>query len=160
MKQFSYILSLAAICISIITSCAQAEKFDKAAARAAIEAQEAKYAAAFNAQDYAAVAALHTEDCTVLPPNRNMIKGRQAVAQMTEEDVKMGARNLQLQTVDVSGAGHLAYEIGTYTADIHPEGQEPFQDTGKYLVVWQQQSDGTWLISADIWNSSMPMPGM
>ncbi len=160
MKQFSYILSLAAICILIITSCAQPNKFDKAAARAAIEAQEAKYAAAFNANDYAAVAALHTEDCTVLPPNREMIKGRQAVAQMTEEDVKMGARNLQVQTVDVYGAGNLAYEIGTYAIDIHLEGQEPFQDTGKYLVVWQQQTDGSWLISADIWNSSMPLPGM
>jgi ketosteroid isomerase-like protein len=61
--------------------------------------------------------------------------------------------------VNVGGSGDTAYEIGKYTLKIQPAGQEAMTDSGKYLVVWKRQAEGTWKLHVDIWNSSMPMSG-
>jgi ketosteroid isomerase-like protein len=36
--------------------------------------------------------------------------------------------------------------------------EQPITDSGKYLVLLSKQADGSWLISAVIWNSDMPLP--
>ncbi len=151
---------IVAIAAMALSSCAQPEKFDTTAVRAAIEAQNAKYVVAYNGRDAAGVAMLHTETATAMPPNRGMMKGREAIRKMTEMDFEIGVTNLTLTTVEVNGLGNTAYEIGTYTADVQPEGQQLIQDTGKYLSVWKRQTDNTWLIQVSIWNSNMPLPGM
>ncbi len=61
--------------------------------------------------------------------------------------------------VDVGGSGDTAYEIGKYSLTIQAEGQAAMADSGKYVVVWKRQADGTWKLHVDIWNSSMPLPG-
>jgi ketosteroid isomerase-like protein len=39
-----------------------------------------------------------------------------------------------------------------------PEGApEPFQESGKYVVILQKQPDGSWLVVVDIWNSDLPL---
>jgi ketosteroid isomerase-like protein len=35
---------------------------------------------------------------------------------------------------------------------------EPQRDRGKYIEVWRRQTDGSWLIADDIFNSSEPAP--
>jgi ketosteroid isomerase-like protein len=34
--------------------------------------------------------------------------------------------------------------------------QERVNDRGKFVVVWKKQTDGAWMIVADIWNSDLP----
>lgn len=154
-----YVIGMAVLLSLSLVSCSGQKKTDLAAVRKIVEAREAKYAAAYNRQDAAAIAALHTEDAIVMPPNRKMVKGPQGVQAMTEEDFQMGVGNLVLTTLSVDGSGDLVYEIGKYSASIQVSGQPAMQDSGKYLAVWEKQADGNWLIQADIWNSSLPMPG-
>jgi len=33
------------------------------------------------------------------------------------------------------------------------------KDNGKYITIYQHQSDGSWKIARDIWNSDQPLPG-
>lgn len=139
-------------------SATKPEAFDAVAVRKAIAAENAKWLEAFNRGDAAGVAALYTDDATVLPPNSEMIQGRQAIQSYWSDGIQMGLKDASFTTVNVGGGGDMAYEIGKYTIKIQAASQEAMTDSGKYVVVWKRQADGTWKLQADIWNSSMPMP--
>jgi len=141
-----------------LLSCATPQNMDVATVRMAIEAGSAKWMEAFNRGDAAGVAALYAEDATVLPPNSQMIQGRPGIESFWSGAIQMGLRDVSLTTVEVAGSGDMAYEIGKYTLKIQPAGRRAITDSGKYVVAWKRQTDGTWRLHADIWNSSMPAP--
>ena len=61
--------------------------------------------------------------------------------------------------VIVDGRDDLAYVVGTYTMTIVPPGAPgPINDSGKYVEIRRKQSDGSWLIAVDIFNSDLPTP--
>lgn len=141
-------------------SCAgpKVERIDIAQVRQFIEETDVQFSEAFNRGDAAGVAALYTEDATLLPPYSEAVQGKQGVQEFFDTGIKMGQTDLAMTIVDVGGSGDTAYEIGRYTIKIQPEGQETMADTGKYVVVWKRQADGIWKLHLDIWNSSIPMP--
>jgi uncharacterized protein (TIGR02246 family) len=121
--------------------------------RHAIEEGNAKFGKAVRKGDGAAIAALYAEDATLLPPDSNMIKGRGGIEAFWKGGLQMGIKEAVLTTVDVSAAGELAYEIGTFALKVQPEGKEPIGQKGKYVVVWKKAPDGSWKLHVDIWNS-------
>jgi len=126
---------------------------DIAQVRAAIEAGNIKFGEAVRKGDAAAIAALYSEDATVLPPDSAMIKGRQAIQASWNRSLQMGIKDAVLTTVEVSGAGDYAYEIGKVLLTIQPAGQAALQQTAKYVVVWKKAASGSWQLHVDIWNS-------
>jgi uncharacterized protein (TIGR02246 family) len=108
--------------------------------------------------DPASVAALYTEDATLLVPNIEPIRGRQGIEAFFKAGMQMGIREATLETVDVEYLGDVAYEVGAYTMKIEPEGGEATTDKGKYVVVWKRQADGPWKLHVDIWNTNTPLP--
>ena len=145
--------------VSIIvcfTSCQSTGKFNIDAVRTLTGIQNGRYMTAYNGKD-AAVASLHIEDVVVLPPNLEMMKGREAVQDAIAAEINAGATDLALTTLDVYGSGDLAYEIGRYALKVKQDEQVLMQDSGKYIVVWEQVSKDNWLIKADIWNTDLPL---
>ena len=145
--------------VSIIvcfTSCQSTGEFDIDAVRTLTGIQNGRYMAAYNGKD-AAVASLHTEDAVVLPPNLEMIKGREAIQNATTAEINAGGTDLDLTTLDVYGSGDFAYERGRYALKVKEDEQILIQDSGKYIVVWEQVSKDNWLIKADIWNTDLPL---
>ncbi len=134
-------------------------KHDEMTLRKAIEAQNAKFTAAFNRGDAAGVAALYTENATTQPPNNEPLLGRQAVQNFMQAGFDAGLKDLALTTVSVEGSGDTAYEVGAYTIKVAPEGKAAMTDSGKYMVVWKRGVDGMWRLHADMWNSNLPASG-
>lgn len=132
------------------------EEMDVEKVRTAIEETNLKFGEAVRQGDAAALVALYTDDATLLPPDSDMIEGRQGIEAFWSGGLQMGIKNAVLTTVDVFGSGDLAYEIGKAAITIQPEGQEPIEMKGKYVVVWKQTDDSSWKLHVDIWNSSMP----
>lgn len=122
----------------------------------AIEEANQKFGEAFRQGDAAALANLYTEDATLLPPNSEMLKGKQGVETFWKGAIQMGVKDAVLTTVEVLGRGDLVCEIGKYSLTIQPEGQEAVEDKGKYIVIWKKTDDGTWKLHVDIWNTSLP----
>jgi uncharacterized protein (TIGR02246 family) len=108
------------------------------------------FVAAFKKADFAAVAAMYTEDATVLPPGSNVVKGRPAI-QAFWTQAGQGIGDIKLTTVDVKALGaDAAREIGTFS--LMTKGQQSQQVVGKYVVVWQKVGTD-WKLMTDIWNT-------
>lgn len=121
--------------------------------RQAIQEANAKLGDAVRKGDGTAIAALYTEDASLLPPGSAMIKGKGGIEAFWKGGLQLGIKEAALTTVDVSGAGELAYEIGAFALKIHPQGKEPIEQKGKYVVVWKLAPDGGCKLHVDIWNS-------
>ncbi len=132
------------------------EVMDLAQVRQAIEEANVKFGEAVRMGDAATVASFYTEDTTLLPPNSEIIQGREGVEAYWTAGMQMGLKDAVLTIVDVIGMGDMVCEIGTYVVTIQPEGQDAFEDNGKYLVIWKKAADGTWKLHVDIWNTSLP----
>ncbi len=109
------------------------------------------------ASDWAAAAALFTEDAVRMPPNEPVIHGRAAIeAAMAQIESVTDFTATPLETDGRDGLGYsrISYSM-TYTISDIPE---PVSETGKVLVIWRKQADGSWLAAADTWNSDLPLP--
>lgn len=123
--------------------------------RDAIVAANEKFMAAFGRGDAASIAAGYTESGQILPPNSDVIAGRQGIQTFWQGVMHMGLKGVKLETVEVEGHGSAASEVGRYT--LRDQGGQVV-DTGKYVVIWRQEA-GQWKLHRDIWNSSRPAPG-
>ncbi len=108
------------------------------------------------ASDWAADAALYTEDAVRLPPNGATIRGRAAIqAALAQVDTVL---DYTPSAVEVDGRGDLAYAWVAYSLTSVLQGSvEPIRDTGKALVILRKQPDGSWMFLRVIWNSDLPL---
>ena len=126
---------------------------DIAANKALTEA----YVQGINANDWAAVTALYTEDAILMPPNQPLVQGREAILAWAEAFPPLTEFDLTL--VEIDGFGDLAYVRGTGAMTMTPEGApEPIKDKVKYIEIRRKQDDGSWLIAIDIMNSDLTLP--
>ena len=117
-----------------------------------------RYVEAYNQGDAAAATDFYTEDAKLLPPNMEMVSGKQAIQEFWKTAMEMGIRKINLETVEVGYDGNLAYERGVSTVNIEPKGGQATTVRGKYLVAMKRQPDGSWKVAVDIWNSDLPQP--
>jgi uncharacterized protein (TIGR02246 family) len=120
-----------------------------------IEAGEKQWLAAFNSADASGVANLYTQDARMMAPNADIIQGRSEIEGFVKEFVQTGAQ-LSFDLLTVHEAPDLCVAVGRYQMDF-PSGAAP-QDLGKYIEVWKRQSDGSWLVVDDIFNSNLEAP--
>ncbi len=128
------------------------------AVRSRIEETNAQFTSAVNRGDTSAVAALYTEDATILPPNAQPVHGRTGAKALFDAMIaQMGLPKLTLATQQVTELGDTAYEVGSYTMKLQPP-TGAMTDSGKYVVIWKRQRSGDWKLHVDIWNSNTPPP--
>ena len=130
---------------------------DLAQVRQEIEEANVKFGEASRAGDAAALASLYAEDARLLPPNSEMIQGREGVEAYFAGGFQMGIKDIVLTTVDLMAMGDMACEIGKAELTVQPEGMDAIQDTGKYVVIWKKATDGAWKLFIDIWNTDLPL---
>lgn len=115
------------------------------------------WAAAYNAGDADAIAALYAEDGVVMPPHAPAATGRDAIRAYIASDsaaAKAAGMTLAITSTDVGGAGDLSWHSGSFTIT---DANGATVDTGKYIEV-RQRIDGKSMIIRDIWNSDVAMP--
>ncbi len=107
-----------------------------------------KYVAASNRGDADALMEMYAEDAVLLPPDHQPIEGREAIGAFWRQGTDEG---LEVTTIRVDTDGKLGYLVGRYRL---PATDEEPADSGKYLLCLRRQADGSWKLTADIWNSS------
>ena len=151
------LLASTALAVSLLAACSQppAGPSFTLEDRAAIEATtEAALAIVNSSQDWDAYAEVYyAADAVFLPPNEGALHGREAIAEFLGTFPTITAASFDPVTME--GDGDLAYVHGTYHLEMTtPDG--PAVDDGSYLEIWQRQTDGSWRITHDIFNSDLP----
>jgi ketosteroid isomerase-like protein len=122
---------------------------------------DAQWSAAAGAKDVEKTVSFYSEDAIVMPPN--------APADTTKETIRKGWQDLlaspglviswKTTKVEVAKSGDLACLSGTYELTMNDASGKSVNDHGKYVEVWEKQSDGKWKCGTDIWNSDLLAPG-
>ncbi|MGH7558052.1 MAG: YybH family protein [Gemmatimonadota bacterium] len=138
----------------------EAATADAATVRSEIESINDRFEQALLAHDAAAIAAIYTEDALVLPPSAPRTEGRAAIEAMFsswfEQVPASDTFTLTTDQIVLAESGEIAYEIGTYqTSGTAPSG-ETYEESGKYLGVWENVG-GEWKMAADMWSGDAPM---
>ena len=107
--------------------------------------------------DAAACAAVYTDDAKILPPDSPELTGKQAAQGLWQSIIDMGVKSISLQTLELEEMGDMAVDRGAATVDIQGEGGETMQASGKYIVLWKRQTDGTWKWHWDCFNFDAPL---
>ena len=124
---------------------------------AAIKKLYEQVVAAVNANDAGALVALFTDDAMLLPPNRTVIVGKEAVGDffrriLDRNTVEVGSANLE----EVFVSGGWAFARDTAVDIFTPKGGgEARQNNIKHVYLLQRQSDGSWRLARMMWNSNV-----
>lgn len=144
-------------CFLIIPSVNISAQDDMSSVRSTIEALNQEMAAAMVAGEYAGMNKFYTEDVISLPDFEPAIRGLDNIMEKAKKDMEAGFKVLSadFKTTDVFGSGDLAVEVGEWTMKMEiPEMENPWEDTGKYVTLWQKQDDGNWKIKVETWNTN------
>ena len=117
-----------------------------------------KFGQALLSGDYNTIADFYTEDAVSLPSYEPMWKGKNEILEGNKKDFESGVKysDFKAKTTDVFSSGNITCEVGTYELSFKaPNMSKPMKDHGKYLNIWQKQSDGSWKLRADTWNSDV-----
>jgi uncharacterized protein (TIGR02246 family) len=127
----------------------------------ALDSLRKAHVAALNDGDADAWVACFTADAVQMPPNSPSNVGTESIRGWSGGMLATFDAEFSLSPDEVQLAGEeWAFERGGYTITLTPKaGGDAIQDVGKYITLYQRQSDGSWLMARDIWNSSSPIPG-
>jgi uncharacterized protein (TIGR02246 family) len=154
--------ALALVSILVTIGCQTATppgaKQDTSAAMAKIGTLRDQYAAAFNSNDAAAVAASYTDDAVMMSSNQPAVEGKAAIQSSYQDMFKRGSFKIAITSLETQVAGDWAYDRGTAMITMTPKaGGKPMEESSKYLVILKKQADGSWKCHRDIDNSNAPM---
>jgi uncharacterized protein (TIGR02246 family) len=110
---------------------------------------------AFNTGNYDQGAALFATDGMFMPPHREQSQGPKAIERALRDLGELGYHDLRFETARVDSSGDMAVEIGRYTVALSLENGTTVVERGKCLRAWRRL--GAWLITADCWNSNLPL---
>ncbi len=147
-----------AVALTGILGCEYNAADSKDADEQAIREAELKAVRALNDGDVDGYMAVYPEDSAWLPPNAPTIRGADAVRAVATQftaDPEF-AFEVQVDTVEVSGDGQMAYLIGTYQLTLSDADGNPNTDHGKFVEVWKKYPNDSWNHVLAIWNSNEP----
>lgn len=103
---------------------------------------------------------LLSEDCVWMPTNETSLYGRDEVREWFDEyyrDFRITALNQTERDVTMMGSDWAA-ERWAYTVAIVPvKGGDRIRDDGRFLFLWNRNSQGQWKIAQFIFNSIRPI---
>ncbi len=108
------------------------------------------------AKNWDGIVALYTSDAVRFAPNEPAVQ-HDAMKSWLEKYPPITA--FEAPTDHIDGSGNLAVATGHYALTATVPGQKaPMTDKGKWFVILKKQADGSWMRTADGWNSNNPPP--
>ena len=129
---------------------------DNEALKQTIDQMNEKIAKAMIDRDNETMLSFYADDAISMPSYYPSMKGIEAIKKGMAMDKNSDYKytNFKLKNTDIITNGDIVCDIGTYELTMEMSGtDEPFNDVGKYMTVYQKQDDGSLKIKAEIWNS-------
>jgi uncharacterized protein (TIGR02246 family) len=160
MRTARIVLAITFLFAGLSAAVAQQTSKTRETDEAAIRAADAAVLKAAQSRDVAGATANYADDASWLPPNAPLVQGKTAIRNAWSQLLATPGLKIdwQVTKVDVSQAGDMAYTLYKYEMTMNAPSGASIQDTGKDMAVWKKQSDGTWKMVADAFNSDIPLP--
>ena len=117
---------------------------------------------ASGAQAATTMPAVYTADAVLSDESEATHAGQAAIARAFAQGIPPGA-TIDIRSTSVIGSGDLVVDMGTYTFTMpNPQGGAAMPMNGRYLVVLQRMTDGSWKIArqlTDVVGIGGAMPG-
>jgi len=127
------------------------------AARAAIAAARRRFLVAMRKGDVKALLACYAERAVVVPQRSDVCRGRESIAKLFRAWLSSTTvREFDVKTEDLRLLPRAAVEVGTYRMVVESGTSGPVVDEGKFLIVYEREPNGAWLISRDMSVSNRP----
>ncbi len=101
----------------------------------------------------------YLDDAIMLPPNRPMAIGKNAIREASEA-IGLGSPSFsakwQPTKIEVARSGDIGYAIGTFEGTRIDSAGNHVPVKGKYVEIWKKQPDGSWMVAADMFSSDLP----
>lgn len=110
----------------------------------------------FKTSQFDKMAQFYSPETTVMLPHRLAIRGAHSLPAVFSELKTAGLHDWRIEPNRIEQFGDTALEYGTYSFLMRQPNGKEVRDIGKYLVVWRRQTDGRWLIHADVANTDLP----
>jgi ketosteroid isomerase-like protein len=121
--------------------------------RAAMEAANKEWSAAYNSMNGKAFPALYTKDAVLMPPGVQPIDGAEAIGQFWTDLIKAGNRkNFAIEIASIQRDGKYAYQTARWTLDVVKDNGEVTKVAGNSVRIFEEQPDGKWLLKVHIYN--------
>ena len=119
---------------------------------------DAQWSAAAGAKDLDKTVSFYSDDAIVMPPNASAARTKEAIRKLWQDLIASPGFVISWKAtkIEVAKSGDLACLSGTYEFTMNDASGKPVNDHGKYVEVWEKQSDGKWKCGTDIWNSDLP----
>ncbi len=128
---------------------------DPAAIARQIQTMDADWSHAANVGDIDKCISYYADDGLLMEPGSPASSGKEAFRKSWTAMVtgpQYVSLTFESTKVTVAQAGDMAWDIGTYQWTTKDKTGKTSTEAGKYLEVWQKQVDGSWKVSADIYN--------
>ena len=118
---------------------------------------DAQWAKAAAAKDVEQTIGYYSADAIVLPPNATGAATKEAIRNVWKDMFASPSLVISWQPtrVQVGKSGEMAWVRGRYELTMNDASGKPIDDRGKYLEVWEKQTDGNWKCAAEMWNSDL-----
>ncbi len=118
---------------------------------------DVQWAKAAAAKDVEQTIGYYSDDAIVLPPNATGAATKEAIRNVWKDMFASPSLVISWQPtrVQVGKSGEMAWVRGRYELTMNDERGKPIDDRGKYLEVWEKQTDGNWKCAAEMWNSDL-----
>ena len=105
------------------------------------------FISAYNQGDAAAIAEFYTPQGALIPPQSNIIVGREAIAEFYSRAFQSGAGQLKIKVLEVRSHGSATLvEISDMRVNVNGRAID-----GRYLHVWVKEN-GIWYLSRDMYH--------
>jgi len=117
--------------------------------------------AAWLTDDADGITCYMAEDAILMPPNVSKIVGRQQINTWIRQFFELfSMTELSVPEREIMITGDWAFEVTQYDWTIIPKGgDEAVRDQVNWIGIWRRLTDGTWVQTRGIWNSSLPLAG-
>jgi ketosteroid isomerase-like protein len=118
---------------------------------------DAQWAKAAAGKDVEQTIGYYSDDAIVLLPNATSAATKETIRNVWQDMFASPGLVITWQPsrVQLAKSGEMGWVSGTYELTMNDASGKPINDRGKYLEVWEKQTDGNWKCRADMWNSDL-----
>ncbi len=146
--------------VLVLGGCGSAPPVDRETALAALREAAVAYQEAASAKDAPAVVAFYDDDAVMVPPGAARVQGIDAVRDYRFGFIETPGVELvfELARAEVADGGDMGWTLAIGDITIRSGDGAPTRDRVRDVHTWRRQTDGSWKIVLDVWNSEPPSP--